>query len=297
MSTAIVGFAAALIAALIGAGWQIVTRLGVTTAVIPADLALIRYCVPALLLSPILLRHGVFVSGAHPLLVTAMVVGGGFPFGLLVMLGARHAPVSHIAVLIPGTMPIFVAALAWAILGERLSKQKLFAFGVIAAGVVLVGWEALATMGAETVTGDLILLAAAALWGLYSVAFRRIGVSPWQAAAVIAFWSALLAVMVWALTQKGGLWQTPPTHLVVQLFWQGILAGAVGMWVYGVAIGRIGAANAAATGALVPGLAAAGGWLVLGEVPSTLGLVGIGLTVAGVALANIPMALNGQGRD
>lgn len=50
----------------------------------------------------------------------------------------------------------------------------------------------------------------------------------------------------------------------------------------------MGPVQAATVGALVPALAAFGGWLILGETPSQISLLGIVLTVDGVAIANSP---------
>lgn len=288
MNRVLLGFGAAAAAALIGAGWQVVTRFGVTGTVTAYDLALIRYVIPALLLFPILWRAGFVPRTTHPLLFLTILTGGGLPFGLLVMQAAKFAPVSHIAVLIPATMPIFVAGLAAIFLSEAITPPKALGFAFMACGVGCIGWEAVASMGPQTVYGDLLLVLAAFLWGIYSVAFRRSGIDPWHGAALICFWSALLVIPVWAIQHDGGLWRAPPAHLAVQVLWQGVLAGAIGMWVYGYAMRQIGAARAASLGALVPALAAFGGWLVLSEVPSPLALVGITVTAVGVGLASRP---------
>lgn len=53
-----VGVLAALAAVLIGSGWQIVSRHGVTTSLGPVELAVLRYGIPALLLAPTCCRCG-----------------------------------------------------------------------------------------------------------------------------------------------------------------------------------------------------------------------------------------------
>ncbi|MFS2055838.1 EamA/RhaT family transporter, partial [Variovorax sp. CT11-76] len=47
------GVLAALATALIGSGWQIVSRHGVTTSLGPLELAVLRYAIPALVLLPV----------------------------------------------------------------------------------------------------------------------------------------------------------------------------------------------------------------------------------------------------
>ena len=49
----ITGTVAAIAAALLGVGWQLLTRHGVTTTLGPLDLAWLRYGVPALVLLPL----------------------------------------------------------------------------------------------------------------------------------------------------------------------------------------------------------------------------------------------------
>jgi hypothetical protein len=60
----VAGVFAALAAVVIGAGWHVATRLGVTTSLHPVDLALLRYGVPALIMLPVLLKTGLLPKGA-----------------------------------------------------------------------------------------------------------------------------------------------------------------------------------------------------------------------------------------
>ena len=53
-SNTLLGLLAGLAAALIGAGWQLASRYGVTTTLGPMELAALRYLVPALVLMPLL---------------------------------------------------------------------------------------------------------------------------------------------------------------------------------------------------------------------------------------------------
>ena len=104
------GVAAAFATVLIGAGWQVATRLGTTTSLQPVDLALMRYCVPAILLAPVWWRVRPVPSGIDRRVLIAMLVGGGLPFGLLGMAGSQFAPVAHMGALLPGSMPTRIRA-------------------------------------------------------------------------------------------------------------------------------------------------------------------------------------------
>lgn len=117
------GIAAAFASVAIGAGWQVATRLGTTTSLQPIDLALLRYCIPAILLAPIWWRVRPIPASVDRRVLLAMLAGGGLPFGLLGMAGAQFAPVAHMGALLPGSMPLFVALLAAIVLGERVSAR------------------------------------------------------------------------------------------------------------------------------------------------------------------------------
>ncbi len=275
------GLAAAIATCFIAAGWQVTTRHGVTTTLAPLDLALFRYAVPGLLLAPLWLRTGL-LSGAPKHLVALMVLGAGLPFGLMVMMGATLAPVAHIAVLLPGTMPIFTALLANRFLGEPLSRKQITGFALILAGVASIGS---ASFNALTWKGDVILLTAALGWGIYSVAYRKSGLTPWSATAIINGWSLLAILPLWLALHQGQIFTANPSDLALQALWQGVLAGIIGLWLYGFATRRIGPTSTAAIGATVPALGAFGGWLLLGEPLTPQAVIGAALVTAGVALS------------
>jgi drug/metabolite transporter (DMT)-like permease len=156
--------------------------------------------------------------------------------------------------------------------------------------VLLLGAKSLLVWSGQTWRGDVLFLAAALLWAGYALAFRGAGLTPWQAAAVVNGWSAL-AVAAWALVRVldgGGLSLTalPWPALAWQALWQGLLAGLVGLWAYSQAIARLGAAQAAAFGALAPAVSAVGGWLWLGDALTAVEGAAVAAAVAGVGLAS-----------
>jgi drug/metabolite transporter (DMT)-like permease len=280
------GFAAAIAAALIGAGWQIATRMGTTTTLSPLDLALFRYTVPGLLLLPICWRVGFVPKSVKPAHFALMVLGAGLPFGLAAMAGAQYAPVAHMGAMLPGAMPLFVAVAAALFLRERFSRARVVGFALIIAGIAIVGSHTLSGLDASTFRGDLLFLLAAVLWAVYTVVFRRSGLSPWQSAALVNAWSMVGIVPLWAWSGASRLATAPVADIATQFVWQGVLAGLFGLWTYAFAVSRIGASRAAVSGALVPVLAAFGGLVILGEAPGPFVLAGVVITAAGVALSS-----------
>lgn len=278
------GLLAALAAALIGSGWQIASRHGVTTRLGPLELAVLRYGIPALVLLPLLARTGLFPPGLPRRQLGLLVLGGGLPFGLLVLAGAVWAPATHMGVFMAGSVPLFTALGAWRVFGERMSGLRLAGLLLIAGGMVLFGASSLAD-AAHTWRGDVLFVLAAMLWAMYTLAFRRSGLTPWQGVAVINTWSMLLLLPVLLVLGAPRLLTAPWTDVAGQALGQGMVAGLLGLVTYMIAIARLGAARASLSAALVPISTALGAAWLLGE-PLTAGtLVACVLVASGVAFA------------
>jgi drug/metabolite transporter (DMT)-like permease len=284
-----VGVLAALAAALIGAGWQVASRLGATTTLAPVDLALLRYVVPALALSPVWLRRGLVPEGVPRTTVALMVLGAGFPFGLAGMTGASFAPAAHMGALLPGSMPLFVALLSALVLGERFGAMRAAGFALLVAGIACVAVPAALAAGAGGDTawiGHLLFLSAAALWAVYTIAARRSGLGAWAATAMVSAWSAPMAAAAWLVSDGTRLLDAPAADVALQVAWQGLLAGVGGVAAYTLAVRHLGPSRASVSGAAVPVMSALGGAVVLGEAVEGWTAVGVAAAAAGVALAS-----------
>jgi len=281
----------------IAVAWQLATRLGVSTSMSPWDLALLRYGIPGLVLLPVLLRLGFLPRLSPWWLFPAIVAGSGLPFGVLGMTGAMFAPAAHMGALLPGTMPLFVALLAYVLLGESVNRTQMVGFALICAGVLLVSGGGFGLTGDRSVLlGDALFLAASAFWALYTIAFRRAGLSAWHGAALACFWSAVAAVPIWAFSGSATLLTAPWPDIVTQALAQGVLAGILGLYTFGMAIRHLGAVAAATSGAAVPPLVAFGGFLLLGETLPILVLGGAVGVSAGILLA-LNLFAHNRGRN
>jgi drug/metabolite transporter (DMT)-like permease len=162
----------------------------------------------------------------------------------------------------------------------------------MAVGVCLLVVRSIATFdlsGEGTWRGDLLFLLAALLWAGYSLAFRRSGLAPWHGAALVSAWSTLLVLPLWiwwALHEGSSLLQVAPETLLFNAVFQGVVAGLLGLWTISAAIIRLGAAQAAAFGALAPVISALGGWWLLGDALSMLDGLAVVCAVIGVLMAS-----------
>lgn len=281
----VVGVLCGLAVALIWSSWSVATRFAVTTSLGPHDVTFLRFGVSALFLWPVLARKGLGVAQIGMVRLSIMVLGAGVPFMLLGSVGMQFAPASHVATLMIGTMPIWVAVLSGLLFGERFTRRQLGGMAVVVAGVLCIGGYALlADRAAGEWRGDLLFLLAGLCFASFTVAQRRSGISPWHATALVNVCSAVLFTPVYFLGFTPNIFTAPPSAVGFQVVAQGILVAILGMYFYTEAVRRLGAPRAAIFGALAPALAVLIGAVFLGEVPAWLTLVGIGLVMSGVAL-------------
>jgi drug/metabolite transporter (DMT)-like permease len=89
----------------------------------------------------------------------------------------------------------------------------------------------------------------------------------------------------WALHHGSSLLRVAPQTPLFNAVFQGVVAALLGLWTISAAIIRLGAAQAAAFGALAPVVSALGGWLLLGDALSALDGFAVGCAVMGVVMA------------
>lgn len=288
LSGGTIGVLCGLAVALIWSGWSVATRLAMKTTLAPADVTMLRFGVSALLLWPILLRQGMGTKGLQRIglsRICVMLAGAGIPFMLAASVGMRFAPASHVATLMIGSMPIWVALLSAALYGERFSRVQVWGLLAVIAGAACMGGHALIAQRAQGEwRGDLLFLCGGLLFASYTVTQRRSGISPWQATALVNVGSALIFAPIYFLLLSPGIFSAPLRDVLFQVVAQGIFVAILAMFFYAEAVRRLGAPRAAIFGALAPGLAVLMGMPVLGEFPDYFTLAGIALVMAGVFL-------------
>ncbi len=281
----VTGALAALAAALIGSGWQIASRHGVTTSLGPVELAVLRYGVPALLLAPLWCRRAGWPASVSRSRLMLLVMCGGLPFGLVVLAGVQWAPAAHMGIFMAASMPLFVALAGGVVQGQWPGRVSALGLVLMLAGVGVLGMGAWRD-GLAAWRGDLLFVLAAAMWAVYTLAFRGSGLSPWQGAALVNLGSALALLPVVAVWGAPRLVSAPWRDVAVQALGQGAMAGVLGLVAYSAAIARLGAARAALSAALVPVFTALGAAWLLAEPLDRHGWAALALVVPGVVLAS-----------
>ncbi|WP_111877009.1 DMT family transporter [Paracidovorax anthurii] len=285
MSRTTIGVLCGLAVALIWSGWSVATRFAVKTTLAPADVTMLRFGVSALFLWPILLRQGAGMQKIGIGKICIMLIGAGVPFMMAASIGMRFAPASHVATLMIGSMPIWVALLSAVLYGERFSRTQVFGLLTVIAGAACMGGYALIANRAQGEwRGDLLFLCGGLLFASYTVTQRRSGISPWQATALVNVGSALIFAPIYFLFLSPAIFTAPVRDVLFQVVAQGICVAILAMFFYAEAVRRLGAPRAAIFGALAPALAVLMGMPLLGEFPSGGTVAGIALVMGGVLL-------------
>ncbi len=269
-------------------GWFVVTRFSVTRELRIWDITALRFGIGAMLLAPVVLRRG---ARLPPLawgegLVFCML--WGVPFVLLVALGLQLTSAAEAATIAPTLMPVFAGVLAWAVLRERQGRVRWLGYGAIVFGLMALVAAGAAAHGAPNPAGIGALAAAAAMWAVYTLLFRRSGLSPIQAAALICVWSAVLFLPVYLFLGLSRFRLASPGEIALQVIYQGGLMSGVALVTFNRAVSILGSSAATAIIALLPAIASLLAVPVLGEVPSAAQCAAIAVIVAGVCLAAKP---------
>nr|CAD6420700.1 EamA/RhaT family transporter [Rhizobium sp. Q54] len=277
------GAAAALSVVGIWATWLISMRYSKGGMLTPLDLSLLRFGIPALVLSPFLLRTGLWPRRAGTLPLLLMIVGAGAPFFQVAAFGLLATPASAAGVLLPGTMPLATALIGMLVLGERPDRLRQSGMLAILAGglLLLVGTSSGTTLGWRSY---LVLPFGATLWAIYTHAFRKSGLSAFEAGALICFWSTVINLPLIPLLGSN-LLVAPMSEIALQIIPQGLLSGLLATILYGVAVRMLGATKAAAYTAVTPVAAAIGGAALLGETLDGLTIAATVVTGVGVLLS------------
>jgi drug/metabolite transporter (DMT)-like permease len=281
------GWAAAISAVMIWAGWAVATRYLLGTSALGApDMVAIRFLTSALLLSPHVARRGLPVRRLTPLSLAAVVGGAGFAFSLCNTGGLVFAPAGHSGAMTAPLSAVFTGILAHVVLGEGLSRRSMVGLGFIVAGVAALVGATLAGYPPTVFIGHALFACAGFLFALYTVAIRRARLASLDAVAISAIGSVIVYLPPYLLLFGPRFLRVPVGELALQALLHGGLAATLSVVLFNIGVSRLGAARAAIPAALNPAMTALLAVPALGEVPSWPELGGFVALTAGVWLAS-----------
>ncbi len=206
-------------------------------------------------------------------------------YNWLFLTGLTLAPASDGAIIVPGLAPVFTAVIAGAVLHERLGLRGFIGLAVAAFGLFLV----VNPVGGTTdhrLLGDLLFIAGAALWGVYSV-IARVASRRFSAVSATLYGTAFgTLVLIPAAILEGGEASiaTAPAGALLSIGYLTVFGTVLAFVFLNMGVARIGAARASAFALLVPIIGVLSSVALLGEKLGPLTLVGGAVVLIGLWL-------------
>ena len=251
----------------------------------PLTLAASRFLIASLIFALLLQRRPAEERrlGKDRWLVLAMALSGVALFSPTLYLGLRYTTTAN-ATLINGLGPLLTGLLATLLIDEPMSRRQVVGAVAGLVGIVLLlsGGSLAFWQGIHVNIGDLIMVGAVALWGVYSVLGRRVmrHRSALSATAFSAFLGLplLLLAAVWEMQQIP--LQLRP-GLIVAILYIGIAPTVLGFLAWNAGVRRLNASGAMVFYNTLPLYGALLGILFLGESLSPAYLVSFALIIGG----------------
>ena len=276
---------------LVMGGFVVISRSGITESFSAADFTFFRY-LSGILLIPIFLtkplRNLGGIGWKRGILLT---VFAGWPFNMLLMSGFNFAPAAHGAVFAPGTMPMFTAIFAWFLLKNQISLARVVGLLVLMIGLVALGWGGLVEGSIHAWKGDLMFMAAAMLWGGFTVCIRHWQIDPIYGVSVVAVFSCVSFAPIYLILFDSSLLSIKSSILLLQIFYHSCLVGLLAVVLFTICIPVLGPPRTALFMALVPVFGTLFGIIFLKEIPGWIEFGGIVLVIVGM-LAAMGVKLN-----
>ena len=252
----------------------------------PGPIALGRLSVGVLALGIVVWRTGWRPITRRDLtLIVASGVAWFAIYNLALNEAERHVDAGTAAML-TNVGPIFIAVFAAFFLAEKLPRRLIAGIAIAFVGAVLIG---VATSNGEAAENSLLgiglCLVAALLYGM-GVTFQKPAlrnVSPLQVTwlACLTGWLSCLIFTPTLVTEL----QTADATRIGWLVYLGLFPTSLGFLTWTYALSRTAAGRLGAMTYLIPPVAIVISWVLLGEVPPALAIVGGAACIAGVIVA------------
>lgn len=191
-------------------------------------------------------------AGDWPIII-GLAVTAVAGYNWLFLTGLTLAPATDGAIIVPGLAPVFTLLIASVVLGERLGARGLAGMAVAAIGLFLVVRPAGEADGTRLL-GDLLFLAGAALWGVYSV-IARIASRRFTAVSTTLYGiglGTLILLPLAALEGGASAVASAPIEALAGIAYLAVFGTVAAFVLLNLGVARIGASRASAFALLVP---------------------------------------------
>ena len=276
----------ALVTAAVWGSTFVSTKILLANGLSPAQIMVIRFSIAYLLI--LLLSHRPLFS--RKLSDELLMIGAGITGGSLYFLAVNSALIytlaSNVAIIIAVTPLLTAIAAHFFSRGERFSRTLATGSVIALAGVVLVVLNGRFVLHLNP-KGDMLTIAAAVLWALYSIIIVRLQ-RRYSSLFITrkVFFYGIVTLLPYLFIHEAaldfGLLLRPA--VIGNLLFLGLIASFACYWAWNAAIARIGSVNASNYLYLNPVVALITSAIVLDERITVTALIGTALIMLGVAV-------------
>lgn len=294
------GYLSITVTLLIWASFFLSLKGGANSNLTPADIALTRFFIPALVLLPLVWKARNIVTAVPTRYLLGMFIGSGLPYLLVAGTAMQFVPVSHGSALVPGTLPLFVTGIAVLFFKQPLSRHRVAGLAMVLLGILLFLGSSLSSFNFEYTKGHLLFLCGSLMWAIFTISARVANLDALVSAGFISLCSTLLLLLLIVTgTLPSHLANTPIaqwpfTELAVHSAVQGVGAGLIAAFTYLYAVKTLGAERSAAFGSATPAIATLLAIPFFGEIPDTLTWLALGSICIGSLVASNIFMRNDQ---
>lgn len=253
----------------------------------PGSLALLRMVVGTVALGAIALRRGIRMPAREQWLQVAVWGVGWFCVYNLALNAAEHTLDAGTAAMVVNLAPLMVVVFSGLFLREGFPRPLLIGAPIAFGGVVLIGMNSGKGNGFDIV-GLLLALLAAVMYAGCTLLQKRL-LSAGADATTLTWLGAAagtVALLPWSGSLVGAL-QTAPLEATLWVVYLGVFPTAIAFTTWAYVLQRSTAGQTSATTYVVPAIAILLSWLILGEVPTPLMLLGGALCLLGVLVTRL----------
>lgn len=251
----------------------------------PSTTVAVRLIVGALTIFIIMKARGLaFPSTWRVIAIPALVgiIGNAVPFTLISW--GQEAIGASLAGILMAVMPLGTLVLAhFFSQGERMTGRGVAGFALGFAGIItLMGPSALNGMGDGDLIRQLAVLGGALCYSIAAIIARKAAVVDPIVSTTIALISGSMVMIPFAAFVDQPWHITPDAQAISALIYLGVMATALGNFIYFLIAQRTGASFLSLTNYLIPVFAVLLSIAMLSEAPTALSLFALGLILIGV---------------
>ncbi|NVK32200.1 MAG: DMT family transporter [Gammaproteobacteria bacterium] len=285
-SSKLIGFSAAIFVTCLWAGWTVASRVGASSPLTVYDLIAIRLATAGAISLPLLWYFKTWQTlSLKRGLVLCMA--GGPVYVWFAFSGFKLAPAAHGGVFINGVMPVFALLLGVLFLRDMPRRVQ-----VVAGLTILIASAVIATgsgdFRVDYLKGDLLYLAAGALFSVYMMLCKRWQVGSMQIVYSISFLGACTYLPIYFSLLPSNFEQASQADIGLQVLYQGILPSYFGMLSVGLGVKHIGTTATSAVMSGVPALAGILGWWLLSESLSLAQMIAMAVLTIAILVMILP---------